>query len=320
MRRHLFKLIRTASTDGSFRFPRPDPAGPCREKNLKGASKSRNGKRLTPLTATGTIPPQARKRASELPYHPNTKTIKTYRIVIRTLISTSTFPLKPKDGLPRFVLDLAEALAEKCDVIVLAPDAVDCLKREAVGRIDVRRFTYFYPRRRQMLAYGYGIRENLRSSFSAKIQLLPFVAGQVRATRHLVRSNHTRVVNSHWMIPQGLSSALVRGRQKRFHHILSVHAGDVYMMKRMPFGRSLARFIMERTDFVFVDGSKVLNELDRLLGRPSMGVVQPMGVHVDRFRNPSASPFPSPFPDGYLLFFRKIRGKKRHSLPARIDA
>ncbi len=230
--------------------------------------------------------------------------------MIQVLISTSTFPIKLDDGLPRFVYDLAGTIAKKCDVIVLAPDAPGSLKREFMGRMDVQRFSYFYPRRWQALAYGYGMRDNLRSSLLGKIQLFPFIGNQALATRRIVHKNKIRVVNSHWMVPQGFSSALARGRKRRFHHILSVHAGDVYMLQGFPFGRFLARFIIDRTDFIFADGSKVRDQLDQLLGRPSNAIVQPMGVHVNQFNNSGAEPFKSPFPEGYLLYFGRFSEKK----------
>ncbi len=131
--------------------------------------------------------------------------------MIRALISSSTFPLRLDDGLPRFVYDLAEALTRRCEVTALVPDAPGAPRRERMGRVEVRRFTYFLPRRAQALAYGHGMRNNLRGSLLGRLQPLPFVWSQARATRLLVRSQRIQVVNSHWMVPQGLSSALARG-------------------------------------------------------------------------------------------------------------
>jgi len=49
----------------------------------------------------------------------------------------------------------------------------------------------------------------------------------------------------------------------------------------------------------------VRENLDAVLGRPSGALVQPVGVHVARFRSPVA-PIASPFPDGYLLFVGRL--------------
>jgi glycosyltransferase involved in cell wall biosynthesis len=232
---------------------------------------------------------------------------------MRVLISTSTFPLRADDGLPRFVYDLAEALAEPCEVTCLVPDAEGAAKREQMGPVDVHRFTYFLPRRWQRLAYGHGMRENLRASLVCKLQPPPFVALQARATRRLVSAANIDVVNSHWMIPSGLSSALARGsgrRGARFGHVLTVHAADVYMLRGLPLGGAIARFILDRSDHVFADGSHVRDSLDELIDRDSGAHLQPNGVSVELFREASRTPASSPFPNGYLLFFGRLAEKK----------
>jgi glycosyltransferase involved in cell wall biosynthesis len=230
---------------------------------------------------------------------------------MRVLITTSTFPLRVDDGLPRFVYDLAESLAQQCDVTALAPDAPGALLQERMGSVKVRRFTYFFPRRWQSLAYGHGMRENLRAKWMSKLQILPFVWKQARATRALVREVGINVVNSHWIIPQGLSTALVHGSSCRFAHLLTVHAADVYMLRRLPFGTALARYVMKHTDVVFADGSHVRDSLDDLLGFESKAVLQPNGVETAVFRRrDDIQPVDSPFPDGFLLFFGRFAEKK----------
>ncbi|MCP4658563.1 MAG: glycosyltransferase family 4 protein [bacterium] len=231
--------------------------------------------------------------------------------MIQTLVSTSTFPLGTEDALPRFVYDLAEALAEHCRVTALTPDVPGIRRQELIGRVDVRRFPYFYPRRLQLLAYGYGMRENLRAHPISWLQVLPFVLAQTLATRRLTREKQIDVVNSHWMIPQGLSTALAGGRGRRFRHVLSVHAGDVYMLGKLPLGRTLARFILRRSDALFADGSHVSEHLDRLLGYPAGAAIQPMGAHLGVFRDgPRLAAAEIPFADGYLLFVGRFNEKK----------
>lgn len=229
---------------------------------------------------------------------------------MRALISTSTFPLSAQDATPRFVLDLAVALAAHGEVSVLAPGVPGAPKRETMEGVAVRRFTYFYPPSLQRLAYG-GMVENLRRSKIALLQPLPLILAQALATRSIVRSEGVDVVNSHWMIPQGLSTALARGRKKRFGHVLSVHAADVYMLHRIPFGRAIARFIMARTDRVFADGSHVRDFLDDLLIEKSNATLQPMGVKTAQFGDfETKEPMESPFEEGYLLFFGRFSEKK----------
>ncbi len=231
--------------------------------------------------------------------------------MLRALVTSSTFPLKQQEGLPRFVFDLAEALTRHCEVTALVPGAPGARRHEQMGSVKVRRFSYFLPRRWQTLAYGHGMRANLRDSFSCKLQVLPYVICQTLATRRLVRDEQIRIVNSHWMIPQGLSAALASRSKEPFVHVLSVHAADIYMLRGLPFGGALARWVMARTDFVFADGSDVRDNLDKLLGYPSDAVLQPMGVHVDLFRSgPVLEPEEIPSADGFLLFFGRLTEKK----------
>ncbi len=230
---------------------------------------------------------------------------------MRVLISSSTFPIQPDDGLPRFVYDLAEALAARCSVTSLVPGAPGAPGRERMGDVEVRRFTYFLPPGLQRLAYGNGMRENLRASLLTRLQPPAFLAAQIRATRSLCASESIDVVNSHWLIPQGLSTALARGRRPRFGHVLTVHAGDVYLLRRLPFGGALARFVLGRSDAVFADGSHVRDSLDALAGRASGAALQPNGVRLELFRDASEpGPVASPFEAGYLLFVGRFAEKK----------
>ena len=224
---------------------------------------------------------------------------------MKILVTTSTFPLQAKDSTPGFVYNLANVLGKYCEVDVLAPDNPKAEQFQRMGSVNVERFTYFLLPRLQRLAYGHGMRQNLRSSFLAKIQVLPFFLRRIWSIRSQVRQNRIDLVNSHWLVPQGLSAALARGQSWRFAHVASVHAGDVYLLNKVPQGGTIARFIVQRTDAVFADGSHVRETLDELLGYPSKAIVQPMGAHIDFFRGGEKQRgVESPFRNGFLLFGR----------------
>jgi len=237
---------------------------------------------------------------------------------MRILVSTSTFPVTLDDGIPRFVYDLADSLADHAPVTVLAPGAPNARKREKLGSVDVRRFSYFLPRSTQRLALREGMRDNLKSSWLAKLQVPCFVARQALATRSLAQRQKIDVVNAHWLVPQGLTAAWACGRRKRFKLLLHVHAGDVYLLRKLRQGRKLARYVIRRTDGVFADGSHVRASLDELLGFSSNAKLQPMGVHRDVFgRIDSAADSSSEevaesssFPEGFILCFGRMAEKK----------
>jgi glycosyltransferase involved in cell wall biosynthesis len=227
--------------------------------------------------------------------------------MLRVLISASTFPLARDDARPRYVADLADALAADCRVSVLAPGAAGAPRFEALGAVDVHRFTYFLPARRQALAYGAGIPDNLARSPWLAAQLPSFLACQTAATSRLVRRLGIDVVSSHWILPQGLSSALARASGSAFRHVLTLHGGDAYALARLPLGAALARFILARTDAVFAASSNVKRVLDDLLGGDSGAVVQPVGVHVRAFAEAAGGPAPGPsFAQGHLLYVGRL--------------
>ncbi len=228
---------------------------------------------------------------------------------MRVLLTTSTFPTRLDDGLPRFVYDLSAALADHCQLWALVPDTPGAARMERMGPVEVRRFRYFVPRRWQRLAYGYGMRTNMGSSRIARLQVLPYLASQTIATRALVRELRIDVVNSHWMVPQGLSTALARGAARGFRHVLSVHAADVYLLRRLSFGGPLARYIVRRTDRILADGSQLRDALDDLVGQKTEALVQPMGAWRERFHGERTSGADL-FPAGYVVFCGRLTEKK----------
>jgi len=219
---------------------------------------------------------------------------------VRVLVTASTFPLRPDDGIPRFVADLCQALASRCEVTALVPDAPGAARRERVGDVDVHRFTYLLPRRWQALAYGDGIAANLASP-RAWLQPLPFLAAQVAAVRTLAERLAIDVVSSHWILPQGLAAALARGARPRFAHVATLHGGDAFLLGRLPFARRLAGFLWRRSDALLPVSTGLRDAFDATLGRASGALVQPMGVSLARFAAPEAAAPPAPFAGGFLV-------------------
>lgn len=241
-----------------------------------------------------------------------------HRSVLRILVTTSTFPVHTSDGTPRFVYDLADALTTHAEITVLAPGAPGASNDERLGALNIHRFRYFPARRLQVLALGQGMRDNLRRSWLARLQVLPFLVCQALATRSLARSLRVDVVNAHWLVPQGLTAAWARGRGRRFALVLHVHAGDVYLLRTLPFGSAIARYVYRRADAIFADGTHVRDTLDELLGFPSGAVVQPMGVHQATFSRHTSPTLTgeqtghieTPFPNGFILFVGRLSEKK----------
>ena len=228
----------------------------------------------------------------------------------RLLVTSSTFPLEPDDGIPRFVYDLASYLSRHMEVSAVVPDAPTAARRESLGRVEVRRFPYFWPRSQQRLAYGGGMPDNLKSSMLARLQVPFFLASSVRAIKRAVRDTGAQVVNAHWLVPQGLTAALACGRDPRVKLAVHAHSSDVHLLRRLPGGSAIARYVVGRSDLVFASSDFVRSKLDEILGFPSRAVIQPMGVDRSLFTGAPGSQPPQNhrlvelldrFPDGFLL-------------------
>lgn len=240
---------------------------------------------------------------------------------LRVLVMASTLPASLEDGTPRFVYDLAESVAAAgsrdggAEVRLLAPHAPGTATAERWGRVEIERFRYFAPASLERLtsSAGFGMRERFAASTLAKLQVPGFFAAQAAATRRLVRRHAIDVVNAHWLVPQGVAAVAGLTGLPGVTLTLHVHAGDVYLLQKLPFGAAVARRVAGRCGAIVASGSHVRDTLDRLLGRPSGAVLQPMGVHTERFRQVGgATPVPeaAEFPDGYLVTVGRLVEKK----------
>ena len=146
---------------------------------------------------------------------------------------------------------------------------------------------------------------NLRRHPITWLQPLPYIWRLRAAARALAREARIDVVNSHWLLPQGLGVALARGHQADFQHVATLHGGDAHLLRRLPGGGGLARYTLRRTNAVIAVSTNVREQLERATGRDSGARLQPMGVDLQGFRD--APPAPErPFPQGYLLFVGRL--------------
>ena len=129
------------------------------------------------------------------------------------LVTTSTFPRWADDiGSARFVFDLSLQMAQHHQVIVLAPHAPGAAHHETLNGLDVWRFPYFRPHRLQALCNGSDILPAIRSGLLPKCQVPFLFLNQLFWLNRMVRRFRVDLINSHWMIPQGFTTALLKKR------------------------------------------------------------------------------------------------------------
>ncbi len=141
---------------------------------------------------------------------------------LRVLFLTTTYPLKPGDGTPAFVADLARHLAKNpaLQIKVLAPHHGGAAKHELRDGVRIERFQYTLNPYRQCVAYGGGIPDNLKNLPQAKWQLPGFFAAMVAAVGRSL--DGCDLIHAHWVEPAFLATLA-----NTFHRrplVVSVHS------------------------------------------------------------------------------------------------
>lgn len=202
----------------------------------------------------------------------------------KILISASTFPKNPGDvSTARFVLDLAGALTGYYEVHVLTPHSHGALKEECFGDIKVHRFKYFFPEKLQKLTQEAGITPNLQKNKFLLFQLPFLFISEIAATARIIRREKINTVNSHWIVPQGLATAIIANLLK-INHVITAHGTDVFTLKKWgKLGKHIATYAINRADAVMPVSSYLKKTLDEVAGRKYRFEIAPMGIKGDRF-------------------------------------
>jgi glycosyltransferase involved in cell wall biosynthesis len=232
----------------------------------------------------------------------------------RFLICSSTFPLSKEDRrTARFVYDLAAALAERFDVTALAPHHPGAPLAENLGPVAVRRFKYFLPSALERVADGTGIMANVKRNPWAAVQAPLLLWWFRRAVRRLLQNYRFDAVNTHWIVPAGWAAGPV-ATDAAVRHLLTVHAADVFFLKRVPWGRRVAARVIATADKIFADSEFIVGELGKLVGFEVEAVATTAGVNASYFapaRGPADAKANLGWPDApTVLFVGKVVEKK----------
>lgn len=205
---------------------------------------------------------------------------------MNVLMVTTSYPRYQGDFAGNFIHALAkELVSQGISVSVLAPHGTDTKGYEVWEGVEVHRFSYFWPMRLHRLCYGETVVGNVRKSILAKIQVPLFLLAQTLALMRLLWTNEIRVIHSHWIIPSGLVAA-VGSMPYPVRHVLTLHAADVFYLKKLPFGAKMARFILNRCDGVVAVSAHVKDTMDGMVGSGTGIIVSPVGVDLESFRIP----------------------------------
>jgi len=224
----------------------------------------------------------------------------------RVLMVTSTFPRWQDDACPAFVADLArdlQRLGWKVDV--LAPHAKGAIRDERFDGLHVRRFRYAWPAGAQRLSGNGGALSALRRNPLNALLVPFFVIGQFAALVRLLAKHHYDIVQSHWLLPQGLTAGLAVRFAAGTRHIATAHGSDVTALRASPFNW-LKRLALRNADAVTVN-SLATGHAVAAIGAPIARLrLIPLGVDIVRAPLPaSVDEFTRRFrrSDGSLILF-----------------
>jgi glycosyltransferase involved in cell wall biosynthesis len=213
------------------------------------------------------------------------------------VVVATTFPARPGDGTPEFVLTLARSIPGY-EVIVVAPRMPGAPRTEVLDGVRVRRVAYF-PRRWEGLAVD-AIMPTLRTRPWRAVEA-PFLLGALLlATWREVRRTGAAVVNPHWIVPGGLAALAVRV-VTGVPYVVTVHGADAYTLGGR-LGRMVKRLVLRRAAAVLPVSGDIARSLD-LTASP----VLRMGVDTAAIRAAVGDRAPE---DGLLLYIGRLVDKK----------
>lgn len=208
---------------------------------------------------------------------------------LKVLVLATTFPRWEGDAVPQFIYELSKELQNNgLDVVVLAPHYPGAQQKEVMSGITVYRYPYFIPYRYQKLVFQGegGIFPTMKRSIVATLQAPLLILSLLIHTVLIVKKEDIDIINSHWLVPNGLIAGFV-GSVLKTPHILTLHARGVLVLQRMPFSSFIIGYIYDRTDMILPVSTHIRDTFMKTGGKRATNedkfYIQPMGAHTDDY-------------------------------------
>lgn len=205
-------------------------------------------------------------------------------------ILTSSLPKNNERFKGNFVFDLAISLSKKgLSVTILTPHIFGSGFFEQSEAVNIIRFPYFLPLSLQKLADGKGIGDNINTSCLAFLQIPFLVCFEFLGALKIFTTQHFDYIHSHWIVPQGFVGAILSFLFTKKKHISTIHAADVFLLKKVFLHKYLLKFIIKNTLHFFVVSSYVhMTVLKMLLEEDvedfmAKSSILPMGIDRKKF-------------------------------------
>ncbi len=197
------------------------------------------------------------------------------------LVTATTFPRYENDKQPSFVKDLSQELLKLgLNVHVLVPHDRGLKLNDYFDGLKIHRFFYFIPKF-EKLAYG-GIIPNIKKNKLLILQFPFLFLFQLFALIKSIKTYRIKILHSHWIVPQGLSGAIAK-KFFNIKHVLTIHGGDLYTLIKIPFGKSLIKFVVNNCDNVTCVNHELKNLLNSVIKKDNVSVI-PMGVNIRDYK------------------------------------
>ncbi len=199
---------------------------------------------------------------------------------MRTCFLTTSFPAHDQDIRSPFILELAKVLyREKIDIDVIAPRYPESKSEEVLQGVHVHRFSYFWPRKLQMLTSEGGIPSALKRSWLARLQFpLFFLAFFLRS---LPYGKQCDVIHAQWSFSAliGLFLKIIYGKPL----VMTERGASAHLAMQSWFMRKILTLVARRCDFVTAN-SVQQTELFVKLGVPRKKVMTVLNGLDARFK------------------------------------
>ena len=117
----------------------------------------------------------------------------------------------------------------------------------------------------------------------------------------LIRKFKINILHSHWIIPQGISGAIVK-RIFKIKHVLTIHGADLFVLLKMPFGKEIIKFVIKNSDEVTCVNHEIKEKIKKIIDKKNINVI-PMGVNVKDYLT-------KPKFNNKILFLGRLAEKK----------
>ncbi len=197
----------------------------------------------------------------------------------KLLVLSSTYPRWRGDPEPGFVHELAKRMTAQLEVRVLCPHAQGALTQETLEGVEIVRYRYA-PSRFETLVNNGGIINNLKCQ-PWKWLLVPFFLLRLLwCTWREVRGWHPDIIHAHWLLPQGLTVALLGLLDHRTPPLfVTSHGADLFALRAYPL-TALKRFVARHAAALTVVSQAMKDELARIGVSIHKVTVQSMGVNL----------------------------------------